>query len=149
MLQYLYFVSDRCLRMKTLECSVLWIICPMDDASLCRHLLWTMHPWYIGKDWSYAGIGYTDTKAEGTPRPCDGCRSTKGSMHRKTFSLPLRKTSHHAGIFFQPFSLSHSRIFSTIPEFFLSFPQGGTLDRTVEAKPGIHYTYILCQVRLR
>jgi hypothetical protein len=34
---------------------------------------------------------YTDTKEEGKSR-------RKASMHRKTFSLPLREISHHTGI---------------------------------------------------
>ncbi len=57
--------------------------------------------------------GLHRNKREGNHGLYDGWRSTKGSMHRKTFFLPLREISHHTRIFSGRFPFHMAGIFPT------------------------------------
>ncbi len=48
-------------------------------------------------------------KGKRNPGLCNRCRSTKGSMHQKTFSLPQREISRHTEIFLALHLLSMGR----------------------------------------
>ncbi len=62
--------------------------------------------WLPLADYPNCMADYTDTKGEGgNPGLYDGYRSSKVSMHRKTFSLRLGEISHHTGIFSGCFSI--------------------------------------------
>ncbi len=65
---------------------------------------------------------YTDTKGVGKSRPIRGCRSTKCSMQRKTFFLPLREISHHTGFFSGRFPIPKDGIFPPCRNFSDHFP---------------------------
>ncbi len=54
-------------------------------------------------------------KEKRNPSQYDGYRSTKGSMHRKMFSLDLREISQYRN-FFRTFSLFPRQIFTTMPK---------------------------------
>jgi hypothetical protein len=68
-------------------------------------------------------------KGQVNPRLYDGCRSTKWSMQRKTFFLPLREISHHTGIFSGRFFIPMGGIFPPCRNF---------SDRIPIPKAGIH-----------
>ncbi len=60
-------------------------------------------------------------KGKGNSGINDGCGSTKVSMDRKTFSLPLKEISHHTGIFSGRFPILTAD-FRTMPKFFDHIP---------------------------
>jgi hypothetical protein len=68
------------------------------------------------------GLAALKQMRKGNPGLDNGCRFTKVSMHRKMFSLPLRKIFHHTGIFTGRFPSPTAGFFHHVMIFPVLFP---------------------------